>query len=169
MKDEANLHEDTTPVRRAFDAEKFKSEYLLDDSIITLVSREDMKVFLWDHIQCDEFGGNTVRNSPQNAASLVDLHECLMEAGVHPFNLSIAVMVDGDIADFLEGRRPDEEQLTLEALCAVSPAWRARMLDGHHRRDAIVKFLEQPGCELSVLKVRVSWFRSGDDRSQFRQ
>ena len=168
MKKEAEAREDTR-LQRRFDTERFKAAYLLDDSIMTLTSREDIKLFLRDHVQCDDFGGNTIRNSPSNSASLLELQRHMMEDGVHPFNLSIALIVDDKIADFLERRAPNEDQLSLEALCSVMPAWRARMLDGHHRRDAIIQLLEQPGCDLRMLKVRVSWFRSGDDRSQFRR
>lgn len=156
-----NDHEATT------EFDELVKRYVIADNTINLPTCEAIQDFFGVHIRDEAFGGDTVRNTPLNRSNLGDLQSCMMRQGVSALNFGMTVAVNAEMVDYLTSKR-NEGDLNIQELKEKVPWWRATLIDGHHRRDALIALLDNPEFKSHDLKIRVWWVRDNDDHSALR-
>ena len=140
---------------------------LVADTLLSLSTRDEIRTFFSEHLLSATFGQDTMRNTPANTAAIQQLEDCMRQEGVSHLNFSIAVGVKSAMANLLRGMGDGNVQF--EELCVQAPNWRATLIDGHHRCDALLHLLDKTEFILSNFQVRVMWVEDDGDSASLRE
>lgn len=167
LKDKTDKAEDNDLVENDAKFQAIANEVVIADNVLNLPSTNAIVDFFRERINHESFGRDTLRNTPRNQSSLLKLKECMIKQGVSALNFWVTLAVESEVVDFL-AKRGKGKDLNVEELNHEVPSWRATLIDGYHRCDALIELLEHDVIALQELKLRVFWIRLDDDRPRMR-
>ena len=154
--------------RLEFNCCSFEEEHRVADTVVCLPSREEIRAFFNSHVVSEYFGPNTHRNTPENADMLASLKASMQSVGVLEPKLTIVVSVQDEVAQVLRNRVDGGGELILPRLQAHDPEWKAVLIDGYHRRQALLSLLDESTTPLS-LDIRVVWLKENGSATDYRK
>lgn len=152
----------------------FESTYFAGESMIGISNRTEMEKLFLNHIRVDKFGENNTRNYPTNNDEVENLKRGMVETGLQSSLLTFTVVADEKttnvIAQILSGsgRKQFEYGKFLTACESANFDWKSTLIDGHHRREAILLYLESLDLGEDIV-IRVRWLLPTANPADYRR
>jgi len=123
----------------------FEKEYSHADTIIKFNDEDMLKDFLIKRIKVDDFAQNNFRNNPLLQKEVMELEKRIERHGISSYHLSFIVHADKVAAGLLSEQAKSKNDLILQLdynQLNAYDTWNVTLLDGHHRRQALLDRME---------------------------
>ncbi len=171
--------DEVTDVQLSFHHKKlsikdFEGENLIGESMLA-VSHNELQKLLSQNILVEQFGEDTSRNHPLNEAEVANLTSDMHINGIQSSLLTFTMIADENTCDIIqtlcketESKRFFKYEDLVQAVEKKNSTWKSVILDGHHRRAALLGYCSSSSLPENVF-IRARWLKSGCKPADYRR
>jgi hypothetical protein len=159
---------------KEFKVRDFERDNMIGECVISVPS-DELETLLLEHIAVQNFGADTPRNHPLNEADVEKITSDMLHNGIQSSLLTFTMIASEDTcATMQEIRQATSSNLffnyanLLEACEKKTIIWRSDLLDGHHRREALMSCSHALSIHENI-SIRARWLKPGCNPADYRR